>query len=39
MFGRSRNIRRELANDPLELLAADASAQADVVRLIRVLGR
>jgi hypothetical protein len=39
MFGRSRNIRRELASDPLELLAADPAAQAALMRLIRVLGR
>jgi hypothetical protein len=37
MFGRSRNIRRELSADPLELLAADAEARAAVPRLIRVL--
>jgi len=39
MFGRSRNIRRELAADPLELLAEDAEAQAAAARLIRVLAR
>ncbi|RYZ07080.1 MAG: hypothetical protein EOO73_13515 [Myxococcales bacterium] len=38
MFGRSRNIRRELAADPLELLAADPGASAAATRLIRVLG-
>jgi len=39
MFGRSRNIRRELAADPLELLATDAQAQAAVPRLIRLLAQ
>jgi hypothetical protein len=39
MFGRSRNIRRELSEDPLELLGNDARAQAATARLIRVLAR
>lgn len=39
MFGRSRNIRRELAADPLELLAGDAQARAALPRLVRVLAR
>jgi hypothetical protein len=39
MFGRSRNIRRELGADPLALLAADDAAQAAVPELVRVLGR
>jgi hypothetical protein len=39
MFGRSRNIRRELSADPLELLAADAAAQAALARLVQLLGR
>lgn len=39
MFGRSRNIRRELAADPLELLAADEAAQAALARLVQLLGR
>jgi hypothetical protein len=38
MFGRSRNIRRELSADPLGLLAADAQAQAAVTKLIALLG-
>ncbi len=38
MFGRSRNIRRELSADPLGLMAADSAAQAAVSRLIAVLG-
>jgi hypothetical protein len=38
MFGRSRNIRRELSADPLELLATDAKAQAALSRLIQILG-
>jgi hypothetical protein len=37
MFGRSRNIRRELSVDPLELLAADDGAQAAAARLVRLL--
>jgi hypothetical protein len=37
MFGRSRNIRRELAADPLALLAADPEARLAVSRLIAVL--
>jgi hypothetical protein len=39
MFGRSRNIRRELSADPLELLSADSSAKTAVSKLILVLGR
>lgn len=38
MFGRSRNVRRELSADPLELLAADDLASAVLPRLIGVLG-
>ena len=38
MFGRSRNIRRELSADPLSLLAADPQAQAAVSELTAVLG-
>lgn len=38
MFGRSRNIRRELSADPLELLAAESRAHGAVSRLIRLLG-
>jgi hypothetical protein len=38
MFGRSRNIRRELSADPLALLAADAKAQAALTNLVRRLG-
>jgi hypothetical protein len=37
MFGRSRNIRRELSADPLELLAADPQAQAALRRLVTLL--
>jgi len=39
MFGRSRNIRRELATDPLDLLAADPQACAALPRLVGILGR
>lgn len=39
MFGRSRNIRRELDHDPLELLAAQPDAARAAARLIRLLGR
>lgn len=39
MFGRSRNIRRELSADPLGLLAADSAAQSALSRLVGVLGR
>ena len=39
MFGRSRNIRRELSADPLQLLTADARANAAVSRLVDVLAR
>ena len=38
MFGRSRNIRRELAADPLELLSADSRARIALSRLVHVLG-
>jgi hypothetical protein len=38
MFGRSRNIRRELAADPLSLLARDPKTQAALPRLIELLG-
>ena len=38
MFGRSRNIRRELSADPLTLLGADSTAQAAVARLVALLG-
>ena len=38
MFGRSRNTRRELSQDPLTLLAADPGARAAVSRLVAVLG-
>ena len=38
MFGRSRNIRRELSADPLRLLAADAKAEVGVAKLIALLG-
>jgi hypothetical protein len=38
MFGRSRDIRRELSADPLLLLAADPEATATLSRLTRVLG-
>jgi hypothetical protein len=39
MFGRSRNIRRELAADPLSLLSADPAAQAALSKLVRLLGQ
>jgi hypothetical protein len=39
MFGRSRNIRRELSADPLSLLVADPKAQAAVTKLIASLGQ
>jgi hypothetical protein len=39
MFGRSRNIRRELRADPLDLLDREHAAAATVPRLIRTLGR
>ncbi len=39
MFGRSRNIRRELAVDPLRLLAADPRSQDALPALIRLLGK
>lgn len=38
MFGRSRNIRRELSADPLALLRADPQAQAALSKLVQVLG-
>jgi hypothetical protein len=38
MFGRSRNIRRELSADPLALLAADTRAAAALPRLVTLLG-
>ncbi len=38
MFGRSRNIRRELSADPLALIANDSAAQAAVSRVVTVLG-
>jgi hypothetical protein len=38
MFGRSRNITRELSADPLQLLAEDPRAQAAVTRLLALLG-
>lgn len=39
MFGRSRNIRRELSADPLSLLVADSKAQAAVNELVALLGQ
>jgi hypothetical protein len=39
MFGRSRNIRRELSVDPLTLLEQDARALAGVARLVAILGQ
>ena len=38
MFGRSRNIRRELSAEPLQLLAADAATQRAVSKLVSLLG-
>lgn len=38
MFGRSRNIRRELSADPLTLLGADRAAQVALTRLVALLG-
>lgn len=38
MFGRSRNIQRELSADPLALLSADSAAQVALTRLIGLLG-
>jgi hypothetical protein len=38
MFGRSRNIRRELSVDPLSLLEQDARALAGLARLSSILG-
>lgn len=37
MFGRSRDIERELAADPLDLIAADPKVAPAVGRLVRVL--
>jgi hypothetical protein len=37
MFGRSRNIRRELSADPLLLLSRDPAAQRALGRLVRLL--
>jgi hypothetical protein len=37
MFGRSRNIRRELAGDALELFESDPSARRASERLITLL--
>jgi hypothetical protein len=39
MFGRSRNIVRELSADPLDLLMQQPAALAAVPRLIQTLGR
>jgi hypothetical protein len=38
MFGRSRNIRRELAADPLELISRESQLLGAVPRLVSVLG-
>lgn len=38
MFGRSRNMRRELSADPLELLENDERARSALPRLAAVLG-
>jgi hypothetical protein len=38
MFGRSRNIRRELSADPLALLTADPAARRAAFRLVALLG-
>lgn len=38
MFGRSRDIRRELSADPLQLLATDPAAQHEAFRLVALLG-
>jgi hypothetical protein len=38
MFGRSRDIRRELSADPLALLAADPAARSAAFRLVELLG-
>jgi hypothetical protein len=38
MFGRSRNVRRELSADPLDLLERQPAAAAVVPGLIRTLG-
>jgi hypothetical protein len=38
MFGRSRNIRRELAADPLELSSHDPKLRAAIAELVSVLG-
>jgi hypothetical protein len=37
MFGRGRNVRRVLAEDPLELLRHDPSAASAVAHLVRIL--
>jgi len=37
MFGRKRDIRRELAGDPLKLFGEDTGARAAVDRLIQIL--
>ncbi|HVY28832.1 MAG TPA: hypothetical protein VHB79_19885 [Polyangiaceae bacterium] len=39
MFGRSRNIRRELSADPLALLTATPAAQRAAWRLVEILGQ
>lgn len=39
MFGRSRNIRRELSVDPLGLLEQDGRAQDGMARLSAILGQ
>ncbi len=39
MFGRSRNIRRELAQDPLVLIAEQPALDAALSRLISLLGQ
>jgi hypothetical protein len=39
MFGRSRNIRRELARDPLLLLESEPELQVAMRRLVGLLGR
>jgi hypothetical protein len=39
MFGRSRNIRRELEADPLDLLEEQSEAARCVPALIRLLAR
>jgi hypothetical protein len=39
MFGRSRNIQRELRADPLDLLEQQPGAARGVPALIRILAR